>query len=134
MFAHIKQIVGSNETWSTGGGGGQTIPPIITKFLVKGGLENFCIYRGFRNTVNDRYSKPYFDIGFTLLYSSVYNIDQDKQMTNYSPKITSLYLLPGNGNDQNFQGGGGIFENFSARGGILPEVSNFDRKSRFLAF
>ena len=29
--------------------------------------------------------------------------------------------------------GGGIFENFSARGGILPEVSNFDRKSRFLA-
>ena len=30
---------------------------------------------------------------------------------------------------------GGIFENFSARGGggILPEVSNFDRKSRFLA-
>ena len=27
---------------------------------------------------------------------------------------------------------GGIFENFSARGGILPEVSNFDRKSRFL--
>ena len=29
------------------------------------------------------------------------------------------------------RGGGGIFENFSARGGILPEVSNFDRKSRF---
>ena len=28
--------------------------------------------------------------------------------------------------------GGGIFENFSARGGgILPEVSKFDRKSRF---
>ena len=32
------------------------------------------------------------------------------------------------------RGGGGIFENFSARGGgILPEVSNCDRKSRFLA-
>ena len=29
--------------------------------------------------------------------------------------------------------GGGIFEKFSVRGGILPEVSNFDRKSRFLA-
>ena len=30
--------------------------------------------------------------------------------------------------------GGGIFENFSGQGGgILPEVSNFDRKSRFLA-
>ena len=27
--------------------------------------------------------------------------------------------------------GGGNFENFSARGGIFPEVSNFDRKSRF---
>ena len=32
------------------------------------------------------------------------------------------------------RGGGGIFENFSARGGgIFPEVPNFDRKSRFLA-
>ena len=41
-------------------------------------------------------------------------------------------LQSGNGNDQNFQGGG-IFEKFSARGGILPEVRNFDRKSRFLA-
>ena len=29
--------------------------------------------------------------------------------------------------------GGGIFENFSASGGILPEVSNFDRQSRLLA-
>ena len=48
--------------------------------------------------------------------------------------IKNVYLeclYPGNGNDQNFQGG--IFEKFSARGGILPEVSNFDRKSRFLA-
>ena len=42
-------------------------------------------------------------------------------------------LKAGNGNDQNFQGGGGIFENFSAKGGIFPEDSNFDRKSRFLA-
>ena len=41
------------------------------------------------------------------------------------------WLTSGNGNDQNFQRG--IFENFSARGGILPEVSNFVRKSRFLA-
>ena len=43
-----------------------------------------------------------------------------------------IYIEAGNGNDQNFQGGG-IFENFSARGGILTEVSHFDRKSRFLA-
>ena len=35
------------------------------------------------------------------------------------------------GNDQNFQGG--IFEKLSARGGIFSKVSNFDRKSRFLA-
>ena len=43
-------------------------------------------------------------------------------------------LLAGNGNDQNFQGGGVFSKKFSARGGgILPEVSNFDRKSRFLA-
>ena len=27
--------------------------------------------------------------------------------------------------------GEGIFEKFSARGGILPEVSNFDRKLLF---
>ena len=26
--------------------------------------------------------------------------------------------------------GGGIFENFSARGGLLPEVSNFDTGKR----
>ena len=29
--------------------------------------------------------------------------------------------------------GGGIFEKFSTRGGIFPDVTNFDRKSRFLA-
>ena len=29
--------------------------------------------------------------------------------------------------------GGGIFEKFSAMGGIFPEVSNFDRKSRFFS-
>ena len=40
-------------------------------------------------------------------------------------------LTPGNGNDQNFQGG--YFRKFFGQRGILPEVSNFDRKSRFLA-
>ena len=29
--------------------------------------------------------------------------------------------------------GGGYFRKFFCQGGILPEVSNFDRKSRFLA-
>ena len=45
----------------------------------------------------------------------------------------SLFMVvPGNGNDQNFQGGG-YFRKIFGQGGILPEVSNFDRKSRFLA-
>ena len=40
------------------------------------------------------------------------------------------WLYAGNGNDQNFQGG--YFRKIFGQGGILPEVSNFDRKSRFL--
>ena len=46
--------------------------------------------------------------------------------------IPKTPLKPGNENDQNFQGGGGVFSKiFRPGGGILPEVSNFDRKARF---
>ena len=40
---------------------------------------------------NDRYSKSYFDRGFTFLCVLVYNIDRHKQMTVYFHKITLLY-------------------------------------------
>ena len=39
----------------------------------------------------------------------------------------------GNGNDQNSEGGGYFRKFFGQGGGISPEVSNFDPKSRFLA-
>ena len=49
-----------------------------------------------------------------------------RRKSNYLKMSNVIFLgeiYAGNGNDQNFQGGGGI----------LPEVSNFDRKSCFLA-
>ena len=47
--------------------------------------------------------------------------------------VLKYWLKAGNGNDQNFQGGGYFRNIFGQGGGILPEASNFDRKSRFLA-
>ena len=54
-------------------------------------------------------------------------------LVSYRHKRASIY--PGNGNDQNFQGGGGVFSKIfrPGGGGIFSEVSNFDRKSRFFS-
>ena len=41
-------------------------------------------------------------------------------------------LISFNGNEQNLQGV--FWKNFRPGGDIFPEISNFDRKSPFLAF
>ena len=65
------------------------------------------------------------DPSFILL-----NLTPDQALRYYCEFRISI--RSGNGNDQNLQGGG-YFQKFFGQGGILPEVSNLTRKSRFLA-